>query len=505
MLYIFLLLMKKQLRKFFTSGKSVWVFTFLAIFIFITFASSTNLSAQESNTALDVYLRTSDNQSGFLVSTFSQTTNLIIGDKSYAASDAAALDTGAVGALTKLTDDLYAEPPASGIVWAFDQIQLLQGNTSITVNAQDASDTNNYFPGLGFNILRPTLGLWQWSRNLVYFFFIIIMVVIAFLILFRQSLGGGTMVTIVNSLPSIMWALLLVTLSYPICGLFIDVITIGSNFVQGVMISSPGTPGNELINSKNINPDGDKNDVNYLQPDDKEVSIWNIWFTSKANICEGSDNCENLESFLPDVESNGFINAVGSVLTGTLEVKLGSNPLFVLLVSMAVLQSSFKLFTELLKNYVYILLSPIFSPFIFLTAAFPNKTGSTIMDFIKRLTAASGGFIGVYAVFLLMVIIGRSDEFTNSAFKNIADFRWAPPLLGYTHDQILATGSSTIKVLIIYMLFMLSPSIPEMINNLFQVQPANQYLSQVGQKTAAGIKQSIGVGKSIFQAVTSKH
>ena len=154
---------------------------------------------------------------------------------------------GALYELARAGDSFYAMQPASFIVWAQDQYYQIRGGLSYTALAADPNDTSAYSPGTGYNILQPVLGLWQWSRNIVYGFYIIILIVIAFLIMLRQPMGGQEIVTIANSLPSVVISMVLVTFSYAICGLFIDAIYIGSDVAYNFLIGSSGSPGNALV------------------------------------------------------------------------------------------------------------------------------------------------------------------------------------------------------------------------------------------------------------------
>jgi hypothetical protein len=64
--------------------------------------------------------------------------------------------------------------------------------------------------------------LWGRVRNIAYVMFVIIMIVIGFMIMFRSKIGGQTMVTIGNAIPNVIIALVLVTFSFAIAGLIID-------------------------------------------------------------------------------------------------------------------------------------------------------------------------------------------------------------------------------------------------------------------------------------------
>jgi len=138
---------------------------------------------------------------------------------------------GAIGGITNLIAAMYANPPASSVEYFAD----LGRNLGIVKPA--------YAQGVGFEGLRPILPLWKAFRNIAYLFFTIIFVVIGFAIMFRVKLDPQTVISIQNAIPRIVVALILVTFSYAIAGLLIDLIyVIYFLFVSALEISGAVTP-----------------------------------------------------------------------------------------------------------------------------------------------------------------------------------------------------------------------------------------------------------------------
>lgn len=77
--------------------------------------------------------------------------------------------------------------------------------------------------------------VWSAVRNLSYIFFIIIMLVAGFMIMFRHKVGGQALVTLGNALPNIIMALILVTFSFAIAGLIIDLGGVFMVVVQDIL------------------------------------------------------------------------------------------------------------------------------------------------------------------------------------------------------------------------------------------------------------------------------
>lgn len=65
--------------------------------------------------------------------------------------------------------------------------------------------------------------LWAQFRNIAYLFFVVIMMVIGFMIMFRSKIGGQTMVTLGNTIPDIIISLVMITFSFAIAGIIIDI------------------------------------------------------------------------------------------------------------------------------------------------------------------------------------------------------------------------------------------------------------------------------------------
>lgn len=139
---------------------------------------------------------------------------------------------GALGGATNLIASLYG-PPASGIQYLAD----LWNNKFLSKPA--------YAQGIGFKGLQPILPIWRSFRNMIYLFSSVIFVVIGIMIILRVKISPQAVVTIQNAIPQLITTLILVTFSYAIAGLLIDI----SQFIQafGVALVAPG-----LLSGTNI-------------------------------------------------------------------------------------------------------------------------------------------------------------------------------------------------------------------------------------------------------------
>ncbi|PIV01585.1 hypothetical protein COS54_00805, partial [Candidatus Shapirobacteria bacterium CG03_land_8_20_14_0_80_39_12] len=118
---------------------------------------------------------------------------------------------GALGFSTNLVASLF-KPPVSSVEYFAD----LGSKLGIAKPA--------YAQGVGFSGLSNLLPLWKAFRDVSYFFFVIIFIVIGLAIMFRVKLDPKTVITVQNALPKMVIALILITFSYAIAGLMIDLI-----------------------------------------------------------------------------------------------------------------------------------------------------------------------------------------------------------------------------------------------------------------------------------------
>ena len=216
--------------------------------------------------------------------------------------------------------------------------------------------------GLGFSALDPILETWKSFRNLAYLFFVVIFLIIGFMIMFRTKVGQAA-ITAQQAIPSVIVAMLAVTFSYAIAGFMIDIM-----YVAMYVLASYFTEGSTIINM-NI------------------FSLVGVMFKGTGGATQNA-----IEQFMEDALNIGFVGealAWLSSLMGTV------------IIGIAILFASFKVFFELVKTYVAVLIQIIFSPIILMLGAFPGK--NTFGKWIKNLA----GNLILWPVVLLCVLVQR--------------------------------------------------------------------------------------------------
>src|SRR3989338_8929354 len=126
---------------------------------------------------------------------------------------------GALAATSNLVASLYGNPPASGVQYFAQEFQKFNPVQPV------------YAQGEGYKALSPVINLWRVFRNASYVGFVIVFVIIGFMIMFRAHISPQAVATVQDSIPRIVVALILVTFSYAIAGLMIDIMFLFLNIV----------------------------------------------------------------------------------------------------------------------------------------------------------------------------------------------------------------------------------------------------------------------------------
>ncbi len=278
---------------------------------------------------------------------------------------------GAIGTTINLTARVLEHGPASSM----EYVAYLKDSFSHPLGVQPA-----YAQGLGFSSLSPVLGLWKVFRNLAYFFFVIIFLAVGFLIMFRSKIGGQTAVTVQQALPKIVVALLLVTFSYAIAGLMIDLMYLIIYLMIGLF--SIGNSG-QLSTS----------------------TLTSIAF--EKNIFENGIN------FITQGVAGNVATAIGSVVVNILNfdqgvlasaqglVQGGVSIIAFLVIAIAILVNLFRIFFALIKAYAMIFILVIFAPIQLMIGALPGQ--NTFSAWIRALAEN----LAVFPVLILLIFIAN--------------------------------------------------------------------------------------------------
>lgn len=142
------------------------------------------------------------------------------------------------GFITKLIVLPYANPPASGVYWAYSGLQSA-GFIPKTHAAE----------GIGFAAIKPFSTLWKIFRDLSYMFLVLVLIAIGFMVMFRMKMNPQTVISVENALPKIIVSLILITFSFAIAGFLIDLMYLSIALIVSILSSQiPNTNYADLVN-----------------------------------------------------------------------------------------------------------------------------------------------------------------------------------------------------------------------------------------------------------------
>ncbi len=290
---------------------------------------------------------------------------------------------------------MYTNPPADTGAWIADAGRSL-GFLPQQVQAQ----------GIGFNGLAPLLPIWKAFRNIAYLLLALAMIFIGFMVMFRKKIDPKTVVTVQNSLPKIVITMLLITFSYAIVGLMVDVMYLSISFIN--LIVRTGFEGGADLTS-NFTGGGI---WALLGGVFGPVIRYNPLTRIAPDVTAGIQNSESILTIGVGV----IQNVIASVAFGASTVGLGF--VFQFILALAFIFAFIRLFFMLLSSYIQVLLSVITAPIQILMGVFPgiNGFGMWMVNLVSNLIAFP------ITIFLLMVANVLPQNFNEGTL-------WVPPLL----------------------------------------------------------------------------
>lgn len=377
-------------------------------------------------------------------------------------TNAVTQNRGALAAASTLVAGLYGNPPTSGTEYFAQQIQKF--NPIQPVYAQE---------GEGYKALRPVQKLWTVFRNASYIGFVIVFVIIGFMVMFRAHISPQAVATVQDSIPRIVIALVLVTFSYAIAGLMIDLMFVIINIIINLLAQSgvinAATASNKIF---------ERSIIGVI------TSAWPDIFTITAKA---------IKVLLDDVIGSVTVPVAGDIL-GLL--KLGVGGLAGLIVGIAALIIIFRIFVMLLMAYVMIIILTLAAPFFFLIQALPGNNGAK--EWFKQMAANIAVFPAVAFMVLLAGAIGGIEAFGGTGagtLKDIGAESLKFPLLTGGIDSG-AIG----KIIALGFLFM-TPEVANMAKKAFKTEGG----PGLGGAGAAALGAGFGIASFPARAAISRY
>lgn len=118
------------------------------------------------------------------------------------------------------------------------EVPILGDNISVNAQLTTQSIQNATTGWLtDFSLAEVFYNMWEQSRNLTYFLIIIPAVAYGFAIMFRMQINPQTQVTLMRALPRLLVVILLITFSYPIIALMVQLMKPIVDIATGVIFS----------------------------------------------------------------------------------------------------------------------------------------------------------------------------------------------------------------------------------------------------------------------------
>lgn len=253
-------------------------------------------------------------------------------------------DNGLIGSLNGTLKTLLTVKPATTPEFiAYLSRNLHRQKITSSVYAADA--------GYGFTALSPMIKIWQAFRNISYVFFALAFVVYGVMIMLRIKIDSKTVASIQLAIPKLVTTLLLITFSYAIVGLIVDLSTVASALLINIL-----KLGGILTDPTNLKVQAAAGTYSSL------ISFLANWTTSLIAT--------------PWIIFNTLIGAGGNIIVtavGGAVVTYFFGWIIYIVLFIAIAFSYFKLILKLFESFISIVVSLIFSPIILLGNILPGS------------------------------------------------------------------------------------------------------------------------------------
>lgn len=436
---------------------------------------------------------------------------------------------GLVGVMGKLISSTYNLPASSGTY-----VQYLASNFGIThssyaqapeeicaglppdaigncINHQQRLKDVGFGTGIGFEGLRPVLDIWKVFRNLSYMIFILIFIIIGLGIMFRINIDARAVMTVQNQIPKIIVALIFITLSYAIAGFLIDMMYVSIYVIVNLFSSQNlGTVNNMTNPFSAVSSLGGIGSIASPAAEGATGILKSIFEGAlggqMAKIVETI-----LGTFLGGSAGGGIGAIAGGLIGGTVgllggpgaamtgagagisigrlagtaiggAIGVAKGPSIIefvaglilyIIIVVAIIQSLFRTWVNLIKAYIFILLDVILAPFFIMSGLLPGSQGGMV-SWLRSLL----GNLAAFPTVLALLLIGSTIQSRLTADEYSG---FIPPLVGTPGDDAARSIGAIIGLGII----LIMPESVNLAKAAFK-SPERKLASAIGQPISAG-------------------
>lgn len=348
----------------------------------------------------------------------------------------------------------------------------------------------------GYRSFEPVQKVWRAMRNIALSFILAIGLVISLMILLRVRQGQGY-VTLINSLPKLIAAILLILFSYSIAGLVIDIGNVMEKFVVSVFYNADFIEDNFYQSFEPSNPPYPYNIYSSntpwgsgTEPHEKDFHLFRLlsrftnfetWGTVPCNgraqppgLGLPSGQCPlNVSDIIRTPTGIGIIDKGINIVED-----LPADQLLKLIISIVIITGIIKIFFGLVSAFARFLIFTMFAPVILLFFPF---SPDVVMTWLRNLFASSLVFPGAFLMmFLASVIMGdpHAPWFTKPMAAEVGGI--APDLLTYSTnigvDPTTGTNVPYLTRIIALLIVMMIPHLPKYLDQILRV-PENIMLA----------------------------
>lgn len=404
----------------------------------------------------------------------------------------------------------------------------------------------------GIDQLAPLTNLWLAFRNLSYLLFVIIFVVVGFAVMLRAKIDPRTVMTIENQIPKLIVALILITFSYAIAGLAIDIMWVGIYLVINIFGQLDPTLHGQIasltqavkndpynwVSSLNSGPlgflgiaqqaaGGVKDLVNniadnvFQQAAPLKVMLFSIVGLPIVISCAIGSFFSGIGSSIAKATSDVFLlggivnffagngsGGAGQTATGTSLGNFGAcldsgmatvlssiiGAVTFLIFAIALLIAIARLWWALIKAYALFLIFTIFGPLAIMSGVIPGWTKTNFEYWLRHILAYTIVFPTAMGIFLLAKTLMDVYSTSNSS----ADLM--PPLFG-ANLGVNGNALAFMGPLLGFAVMMMAPQALSMVQEALNA-PDPKFLAGIGQALAGGAQPFTAAGSSTFKRWT---
>jgi hypothetical protein len=412
---------------------------------------------------------------------------------------------GALGMMTGLISVLYV-PTVSSTQYT----QYLSDNFGIVKSAIAAppapaatEDCSKSQFGYGFCGLKPIFKLWTATRDIAYFFLILCFVFLAVGVMLRFKIDPRTVMTLQNQIPRVIIAILLITFSYAIVGAMIDLMWtatyVGVNLISSAspdskIASECGTPQQKITQVA---------DSAQLQLLNQPISFTDTIFNSDCNGIFHSGIFSLSEKVSKSI--GGLITSIVSNLLGlNVQAECGllhlggcisgfflwiTEQIVKLIIIVAIFVALFRLWFELLKTYLTLIIFIIFGPIYIVVGLIPAGS-KKILGFEKWIRIVFAN-LAAFPMVAFILVFGKVmvDAIPASPSPQAI---FIPPLIGNPNVDVFST-------LLGFGAVMLAPTIPGMIRERMDAKGKTNYGAAIAGGIGVAAGAATGPGAKAWQ------